>query len=295
MDDIRTNRTGGNVVAALDGTPKDRAVAAWAAAQARRTGSALRLVSVVDAGLQLTPYEALAAGSPSLAEQVDADVHHQLDELAQSLKAATPELEVSHDVPWGSPAAGLVEAAETARLLVMGSPVHAGFGSVVVPVMAHAQCPVVIVPEGSEEERPRTVVVGVDGSEPSRRALDFALETVEPDGGSVYCVLAYRPEVNAELLINYQMSEPVSVIDERFGALLDDVIAETSAAHPGVTMTPSVRHGNTPKQLLEVADRVDADLVVVGSRGHGGFVGLLLGSVSRRVVARAELPVAVVS
>lgn len=295
MDDIRTNRTGGDVVAALDGSPKDDAVATWAAAHARRAGAALRLVSVVDAGLQTTPFEALAAGSPSLAEQVDADVHRQLDELAQSLKASEPGLEVTFDVPWGSPAAALVEAAEAARLLVMGSPVRAGFGSVVVPVMAHAQCPVVIVPDRSATERPRTVVVGVDGSEPSRRALDFALDTVEQDGGSVYCVLAYRTEVNAELLINYQMSEPVSVIDERFNTLLADIISETSAAHPGVEMTPSVRHGGTPKQLLEVADKVGADLVVVGSRGHGGFAGLLLGSVSRRVVSKAELPVAVVS
>ncbi|MEO7422836.1 MAG: universal stress protein [Ornithinibacter sp.] len=58
--------------------------------------------------------------------------------------------------------------------------------------------------------------------------------------------------------------------------------------HPGVPVDIVVRHGKPADAIIEVADDVRADVVVVGSRRHGGFVGLLLGSVSRRVVNRSE-------
>ena len=284
----------GDVVAALDSTTHDEVVAAWAAAEAERSDCALRLVSVVDAAQQMVPYEALVAGSPSLTEQVDADTRRHVDQVAETLRGTTPGLRVVTEVLWGSPAAGLVESSQGARLLVTGSPAHAGIGSVVVPVMAHAHCPVVIVPDGSRTGRPRTAVVGVDGSDPSRHALAHALSTVESVGGSVTAVAAWRPEIEAEMLITYVMSDTVPEIDARYAALLDGVIAEVAPRFPGVEVTPLVRHGHTAPVLLEVAKEQDADLVVVGSRGRGGFTGLLLGSVSRRVAARADRPVAVV-
>ncbi len=294
MNDIPVSTRTGDVVAALDATGHDWTVAAWAAAEAERSDSTLRLVSVVDAGLQLTPYEALAAGSPSLAEQVDADTRRHLDEVSETLRAANPGLKVVTEVLWGSPAAGLVESSQAARVLVTGSPAHGGLGSVVVPAMAHARCPVVVVPDGSRTARPRTVVVGVDGSDHSRHALAYALEAVDPDGGSVTCVAAWRTEVEAGMLITYVMADPVPEIDERYAALLDGVIRDVAPRSPDVRVTPLVTHGPTAKALLEVAREQDADLVVVGTRGHGGFAGLLLGSVSRRVAARADRPVAVV-
>ncbi len=284
----------GDVVAALDSTGHDEAVAAWAAAEAERSDCPLRLVSVVDAGLQMTPYDALAAGSPSLAEQVDADTREHLDRVAGALREAKPGLKVVTEVLWGSPAAGLVESSEGGRVLVMGSPAHSGFGSVVVPVMAHAHCPVVVVPDGSPTGRPRTAVVGIDGSDHSRHALAYALSAVEPEGGSVTCVAAWRTEVEAEMLITYAMSDSVPEIDARYADLLDGVIRDVAPRFPGVQVTPLVRHGHTAPVLLDVAAELDADLVVLGSRGHGGFVGLLLGSVSRKVVAKSDRPVAVV-
>jgi nucleotide-binding universal stress UspA family protein len=283
------------VIAALDASDHDAGVAAWAAAEALRAGVPLRLVTVVDAGLQLSPYEAMAAGAPGLAEQVDADTRRHLSEVARRVREAHPGLEVDVDVPWGSPAAGLVVASRTGRLLVMGSPAHSGFGSVVVPVMAHAECPVVVLPpDGAEARRPRHVVVGVDGSEPSRRALDVAVGLLEPEGGSATCVVAWRTEVEAEMLLTYAMAEAVPEVDARYADLLDEVVGEVAPQHPQVQLTPLVRHGNTPSVLVDVAAEEDADLIVIGSRGHGGFVGLLLGSVSRRVVSRADRPVVVV-
>lgn len=294
MNEIPLSTRTGDVVAALDATRHDWTVAAWAAAEAERSGSTLRLVSVVDAGLQLTPYDALMAGTPGLSEQLDADARRHLEEVSDTVRAANPGLRVVTEVLWGSPAAGLVESSEGAHVLVTGSPAHGGLGSVVVPAMAHAHCPVVVVPDGSRTGRPRTVVVGVDGSDHSRHALAYALGAVDPDGGSVTCVAAWRTEVEAGMLVSSVMADPVPAIDERYAGLLDGVVRDLAAGYPGVSMTSLVAHGPTAKALLEVARDLDADLVVVGSRGHGGFAGLMLGSVSRRVVARADRPVAVV-
>jgi nucleotide-binding universal stress UspA family protein len=294
MSESTMSLQGGDVVAALDGSAHDDTVVGWAAAEAARTGSTLRLVSVVDAGMQLTPYDILSTGSPGIADEVARETHEHLDDAAGVARAAHPELSVVADTPWGSPATGLVQASEGTRLLAMGSPAHAGFGSVVVPVMAHAHCPVVVVPDGSRTGRPRVAVVGVDGSDHSRHALAYALSAVDPDGGEVICVAAWRTEIEAEMLITYAMSDSVPEIDARYAALLDGVIRDLAPWAPGVTVTPLVEHGHTAPVLLEVAADKDADLIVVGSRGHGGFAGLLLGSVSRRVVAKSDRPVAVV-
>lgn len=294
MNEVPVRTTTGDVVAALDSSSHDLAVATWAAAEADRSGCTLRLVSVVEAGLQLAPYEALAAGSPSLSEQIDADTRRHLDTVAEAVGGTHPGVKVVTEVLWGSAAAGLVEASRNAQLMVLGSPALAGIGSVVVPAMAHAHCPVVIVPEGSPTARPRRAVVGVDGSEPARRALELALSMVDPDEGRVTCVVAWRTEVEAEVLLTYMQAESVPAIDERYATMLHEVVDEVAPAHPGVEVTAVVRHGNTAKALLDVADEVDADVVVVGSRGHGGFAGLLLGSVSRRVAAHSERPVVVV-
>ncbi len=293
MNDTSRAGRAGDVVAAVDGSVHDAAVLAWAGGEAERHGSMLRIVTVVDAGLQLTPYESLVAGSPGLAEQVDADSRTHVSEQADLVRAAHPGLAVSTEVPWGSPSAGLVAATEGARLLVMGGPGH-GIGSVVVPVTAHAHCPVLVVPEGFPADRPRRVVVALDGSEQSLRALEVALGVVDPEGGAVTCVAAWRTEIEGGMLVTWPLADPMPAVDERFEAVIDHAVDRAGPAHPGIRIDRVVRHGYAATVVLDVAREREADLVAVGNRGHGGFTGLLLGSVSRRVVAKADRPVLVV-
>jgi nucleotide-binding universal stress UspA family protein len=101
-EDDRAERdvsTTGTVIAALDGSAADGPVVDWAADEAAWLDVPLRLVSVVDPGLQLTPYEALATGSPSLADHLEEGARHVLDRAVDRVRDRHPGLDVATAVP----------------------------------------------------------------------------------------------------------------------------------------------------------------------------------------------------
>jgi nucleotide-binding universal stress UspA family protein len=286
------------VVAGVDGSTADDAVVDRAADEAAWLGAPLRLVSAVDPGLQLTPYEALATGSPSLADHLEEGAHHVLDRAVARVVQRHPGLDVATAVPWGPPAAAVVRLSDGARRVVVGAPAQGRFqrlvmGSVALPVIAHAHCPVLVVPADTEVRPPRCVVVGVDGSEGSARACDFALVTAAATGCHVIAVLGWNVEVQEGVVVTEPGSQRWLAVEARHAARVHAVLDPLAAAYPHVSVEVLVRHGASARALLEVASERDADLLVVGSRGHGGFRGLLLGSVSRRVVQHADRVVAV--
>ena len=138
----------------------------------------------------------------------------------------------------------------------------------------------------------KTIVVGVDGSPSSRKALVWAAaeaadhsadlvvlnvweHTLLPPSGSVSVSERYVPDPS-----------------QRTAEDLVDEIQEALGEDPPVPVQPRVKQGNPAKVLIE--ESAGADLLVVGTRGHGGFRGLVLGSVSQHVAAYAECPVTVV-
>ena len=294
-EDARAERgvsTTGTVIAALDGSAADGPVVDWAADEAAWLDVPLRLVSVVDPGLQLTPYEALATGSPSLADHLEEGARHVLDRAVDRVRDRHPGLDVATAVPWGPPAAAVVGFSEGAERVVVGAPGRGRLeriliGSVALPVVAHAHCPVVVVPVGTEVVPPRRIVVGVDGSEGSSRALEVAFTTADANGSEVVVVLGWNLEVHEGVVVTEPGSERWVAVEERHSARLHRVLDPVAARHPDVRVQVHVRHGAPARAVLEEAAERDADLVVVGSRGLGGFRGLLLGSVSRQVVQRA--------
>lgn len=134
------------------------------------------------------------------------------------------------------------------------------------------------------------IVVGVDGSSGSQRALDFALDEGVLRGAEVraICTWDYPPTYNAGFVV------PFEGLEDGAAAILADAVAlateKRSAATPSVTST--VRYGHASEALVDEAK--DATLLVVGSRGHGGFVGMLVGSISQGCVTHAPCPVVVV-
>jgi nucleotide-binding universal stress UspA family protein len=290
----------GAVVVAVDGSAADEAVVDWAADEAARLGAPLRLVSAVDPQVQLSPYETLVSGSPSLAEHLEEGAHRVLDRAADRARTRRPDLhDVGVAVPWGPPAAALVRLSENAARMVVGAPAHGRLervllGSVALPVLAHAHCPVAVVPSGTVVAAPRRVLVAVDGSQASSRAAELAFAVADAAGATVTCVLGWNIEVQDGVVVTERSSSRWEAVEERYSALGHRVADPLAAQHPGVPVDVVVRHGSPARAVVEVAEERDVDLVVLGRRGAGGFRGLLVGSVSRRVVEHAGRVVLVV-
>lgn len=137
------------------------------------------------------------------------------------------------------------------------------------------------------------IVVGVDGSPSSKAALAWAVEQARLTGASVEAVIAWHYPV----MVGGQPFAPIAAIDSAdFGEFATQVLSEAIGAtvEPDgpVKVSSVVREGNAAQVLLEAAK--GADLLVVGSRGHGGFTEALLGSVSQACVHHARCPVVII-
>lgn len=146
-----------------------------------------------------------------------------------------------------------------------------------------------------EQKQPAgRIVVGVDGSTGSRAALRWAIRQAELTDSSVEAVIAWQfPAGGAGYGLAPMVSEgTVGYYAELAAKQLQSAIADTVDPACPVAITPTVGEGAAAAVLLEVAD--GADLLVVGSRGHGGFAGMLLGSVSQHCARHARCPVAII-
>ena len=139
----------------------------------------------------------------------------------------------------------------------------------------------------------KTIVVGIDGSEPSRHALRWALDEARLRGADLRVVYAWPAPFN--IAGPYEQMGPQ--YDES-AKPADQMVAEELVEHEleaedvtGIRTEKRIAQGSPVQALLDAAS--DADLLVVGTRGRGGFKGLLLGSVSQQCVAHATCPVVV--
>ncbi|MEO3871671.1 universal stress protein [Nonomuraea sp. B12E4] len=190
----------------------------------------------------------------------------------------------------GDPRAALIKAAQGAELLVVGSRGIGGvrgllIGSVAYGVAAHARTNVVLVHERPSAPRAE-VVVGVDGSTGSMRALDFGFTEAELRGARLRAVQSWAwPHPGG--------FEPADRDGEqRHLRALQDLLAGHRGPHPGVDAVAEVVHGHPVEVLREAA--AGAELLVVGSRGHGQLAGMLMGSISQAMLHHAPCPLAVI-
>lgn len=135
----------------------------------------------------------------------------------------------------------------------------------------------------------RRIVVGVDGSEPSKLALRWAVRQAELTGATVDAVHAWQMPVTFGMAPVFVSADELAKAGEQ---MLVDTVSEVVGAHPPVTVRARVVQGHPASVLIRAAQ--DAELLVLGSRGHGGFVGALLGSVSQHCVHHAHCPVVVI-
>jgi nucleotide-binding universal stress UspA family protein len=163
-------------------------------------------------------------------------------------------------------------------------------GSVATGVVHRAHGPVIVVHGPVAHDAPlERIVVGIDGYDESRPALDWACELAARSGARLELVHAWEYPYRTKDAV---FGSPQEIMQRDATALADRVVAGLSDAHRAAITATHVLEGLTFDVLIEAAK--DADLIVVGSRGRGGLRSLLLGSVSRKVVQHASCTVAVI-
>jgi len=138
----------------------------------------------------------------------------------------------------------------------------------------------------------KTIVVGVDGSRGSRAALSWAAAEAGHHNADLVVVNVWErtvlPAMGSPSVPQSEVAEPSQLAIDN----LVNIIKEELGEDPPVLVQPRVKQGNPAQVLIEESG--NADLLVVGTRGRGGFAGLVLGSVSQHVAAYGECPVAVI-
>lgn len=295
------------ILVGLDGSDAALHALDWATQEARVRQWGLRLVcsyalpsfaaASLDGGYAALDDSAIRAGAEAV--------------LTEALaRVAGSGLPVTSHVAVGDATAVLVDESREVGLVVVGTRGGGGFaerllGTVSSALPAHAKCPTVVVPlraraakEAADAPIPavepiRRVMVGVDGSPQSELALRCALREARRWQATVVVVSAVP--VNTVTGVLAWLPEPVdhravlADIEESLALVLERVADEAQ----GLTIERRVLDGTGAAVLTGMSD--EADLLVVGSRGRGGFTGLLLGSTSQAVLHHAQCPVLVVT
>ncbi|MFI6579123.1 universal stress protein [Nocardiopsis sp. NPDC050513] len=293
------------VVVGVDGTPAAHAALEWAAEAAARRGAQLRIVHGMG-----EPSVVVTHGSPerrAAAEEALGYARNLLQDAADLVRGTHPGVDVVTVLAAEEAPSALMGEARHKDVIVVGSKGMGAVrailhGSVSVRATSEAPCPVVFVPahedeptppEGPAEPRGR-IVVGVDGSDSSRRALRFGLREALLADASVQVVNSWEvplPADTAALEADAREAHE-EVFDRQSEEIVAGVLAEVIDDRTEDLDISAVRMQADPVEALLEAGR-DADLIVVGSRGRGGVRGLLLGSVSQGVLHHSPVPVAV--
>jgi nucleotide-binding universal stress UspA family protein len=133
-----------------------------------------------------------------------------------------------------------------------------------------------------------TIVVGVDGSEASAEALRWAAGQAEQTGARLQVITAWRQPVPYGVPVDYSDVD----FEKEARRKAETVLAEVLGSEPVVPVETQVSEGHAAPILVDAAR--GADLLVVGSHGHGAFVGMLLGSTSQHCAQHASCPIVIV-
>jgi nucleotide-binding universal stress UspA family protein len=282
------------IVVGVDGSASSARALRWAAREA-----ALHRLPLVAVAAWLPPEEPqgwLGEGAVTFSDEIDAltALDRRVDQALGVAGADRVERRVVRD----RPGPGLVVASTGASLLVVGVRRFGALrsellGSVSRHCLHHASCPLAIVREpgwqtdGAEVER---IVVGVDGSPTARRALRWAICEAGARGAALEVVHAWQRPYFGLDLGPVLPDEATQMADAR--RILDEAVDQEDTGGVAQGVERSLVAGEAASALLERAG--GADLVVVGSRGAGGFRDLLVGSVGQQVARRAPCSVVAV-
>ena len=278
-----------DIVVGLDGSTESDAALRWAAHEAQRHGARLTVLHAHDPVQHAydTPLEEVyERGLVHIAKVI-------VDSAVTEVRSLEPTVWVHGETTSTAAAAALIRASGTGAMVVVGSRGRGGFtglllGSVSQHVATHAPGPVVVV-RARPWQADGPVVVGVDESDGTGHALDVAFEEAALRDAGIVVLHAYLPDVRTwglDLLPEVEDEHVRRTIElDR----LNDIVEPWRKRFPAVDVEVAAVDGQAAARLIDAS--ATARLMVVGSRGRGGFTGLLLGSVGLQLLHHAGCPV----
>ncbi|MEU0938544.1 universal stress protein [Embleya sp. NPDC005971] len=281
------------IVVGIEDTDAGRLAVVWAADEAARRGLPLRLVHALDWPLGADRHPESNPHRQTWGERFRATGVRALDAARELVAPRHPRLSTESVLADGTPVAALREHSRDAAMVVLGSRRLSTAaellttGGIAVPVTAHATCPVVVVrePEHTSGEPP-TIVVAVDGGRHSEPAVAYAFDEAARRGATIVAINVRQ--LPGGLLAGLRMREEMQEGRLR----LAETLAGWTEKYPTVPVHREVAVGHPVAVLREAAEH--ALCLVVGTRGRGGFTGLLLGSVGHGLIHHARCPLVIV-
>jgi nucleotide-binding universal stress UspA family protein len=279
------------IVVGVDGSPSSALAADWAAAEAHLRGCPLEVVNALPPAWVPIDPELLP-----MSETAELTRPAFLDETAERVSTAWPDLEVATHHVIGTPAFALLTAGEAAALLVVGSrgrsfPTRMLLGSVSRHVATQSHCPTVVV-RASAAPGPTPVAVGIDDSPTARAALAAACVEASQRGVGLLVVHAWH---DLDQTGYAAWTTTPSTREERRKAaerLARDAVSEVATTFPDLEVVIRVRQAHPVDAVVAVSHEVQ--LLVLGAHGRGAFPGMTVGSVCSSAIQHAECPVMIV-
>lgn len=283
----------GRIVVGMDGSEGAMHAARWGAREARLRGRGLTLAHSV---LPNVAGGGFGLGVPPRLDVIDemrTAASVELTRIAADLDCADIDIHVEVSTPSGL----LLVASETATMIILGSRGHGGFrglllGSVGSQVTSHAACPVIVMRDESRDGA-NEIVVGIDGSDHSVAALDFAFDEASRHGWKLVAIHAWDVP-SYDLIISNQGPLPIPLehVGDDEVRLAAEVLSGYAENYPDVEVSEQLVRTSPVQAILD--STTNAALVVLGTRGRNAALGALLGSVSNAVLHKAHVPVAIV-
>ncbi|MTD59609.1 universal stress protein [Amycolatopsis pithecellobii] len=279
-----------SILVGIDGSGSALHAARWAAREGRQRRMPVRLFHAC----------AVPPGAAAATETLVEQGHQWLRLAKDEVSAEVPDVDVHTDLRVGPAAREIVDESAKSRLVVLGSRGLGGFqemllGSVSVAVARHGHCPVVVVRGRMPDDPPPAtgpIVVGVDGSPVSDAAVEFAFEEAGFRNVPLVAVHTWLDVSVEETWAALPSDVDWDAVAEDESRVLAERLAGLSEKYPEVEVRRRVMRDRPVRGLLSEAD--GAQLIVIGSRGRGGFAGMGLGSTSQTLLHHSPCPVIVV-
>lgn len=289
---MSTAESTGAVLVGVDGSVSSRVAVDWGARYAKLHNQPLRLVNIISSPVMMAwPEAPLPDGYLQWQEEQSRDL---LDAAVATAAEAVTGVEVTTEILSGPTVATMIELTREAGIVVVGCRGRGALargllGSVSSTLVRHAHCPVAVVHDEDPlmaDPAKAPVLVGIDGSRASEAATAIAFDEASRRGVDLVAVHAMS---DADVLS--MPGQEFSEFEQRGQEVLAERLAGYSERYPDVAVRRIVVWDKPANTLIEQSD--NAQLVVVGSHGRGGFTGMLLGSVSASVVQAVRMPVIV--